>query len=779
MLARTAFITTLTIALALSPVRGQEGSATSGRLVPTRHPVMPAELSQFWLVDHGRARVDTGAVEEFARGVQLINAGNFSAGLPLVSAPALARTPWAAYAQYYTGVALMSLARHDAANVAFETAAASEPDGYLRQALPLRLAEVALARGDHRRVIDLLEPLAEEKVSAPDGVLLQLARAAERAGDTARALKAYRTVYYELPLTSGAVDAGEALARLEAADREPPDKLERDLERAEALFAARRWAAARDAFAALTKRLRGDEAARARLRLAQCDYRLDRFRAAREALAPFLDGGRHEAEARYYHLSAVRGLGDRATFVTLATRLAQDHPTSPWSEEALNDLASHHIRLDEDEDADRVFRQMLKSFPRGQYGDRAAWRVGWRAYRQRDFREAAETFERAAAAFPRADYRPSWLYWSGKARDRLNESAVAVERYAITIADYGSSYYGRLAEKALSGRRTPAYGILTVSTGGSPAAESRRPQTIATDRLVRDLVALGLYDDALREVQYAQRVWGDSPQLQATTAYIRHHQGLTLKAEERFGAVRGAINTMRRAYPHFMTAAGDQLPPEVLRIIFPIDYWPLITKYSKQNGLDPYLVAALMAQESTFTAEIRSSANAYGLMQIIPATGSRYARKVGIRNFSTRMLTNPETNIRLGTEYFKDLMARFGAAHYALAGYNAGEGRVQQWLNERGELPADEFTDDIPFNETQLYVKRILGTADDYRRLYGGGLLDPAASLSAQAAAAVAASSKAATPAATKPATPKPATKAPATKKPAPRTTKPARSRRS
>ena len=85
-----------------------------------------------------------------------------------------------------------------------------------------------------------------------------------------------------------------------------------------------------------------------------------------------------------------------------------------------------------------------------------------------------------------------------------------------------------------------------------------------------------------------------------------------------------------------------------------------------------------MAQESTFTAEIRSYANAYGLMQIIPSTGRIYARKLGIKPFTTAMLRQPELNVRLGTQYFKDLVDRFGGAHYALASYNAGEGRVAQ-----------------------------------------------------------------------------------------------------
>jgi len=136
-------------------------------------------------------------------------------------------------------------------------------------------------------------------------------------------------------------------------------------------------------------------------------------------------------------------------------------------------------------------------------------------------------------------------------------------------------------------------------------------------------------------------------------------------------------------------------------------------------------MAALIAQESTFTADVRSPANAYGLMQLLPSTGRRYAQRLRIRPFSTNSLATPETNIRLGMAVFKELVDRFGATHYALASYNAGDTRVSDWMSERPGLPQDEFIDDIPFPETQNYVKRILGTAEDYRRLYGGGLLAP------------------------------------------------------
>jgi soluble lytic murein transglycosylase len=98
---------------------------------------------------------------------------------------------------------------------------------------------------------------------------------------------------------------------------------------------------------------------------------------------------------------------------------------------------------------------------------------------------------------------------------------------------------------------------------------------------------------------------------------------------------------------------------------------------------------------------------------------------MGIKPFNTAMLRQAEINVQIGTQYFRDLIDRYGGAHFALASYNAGESRVDRWTEERPGIPQDEFIDDIPFPETQTYVKRILGTAEDYRYLYGGGLLDP------------------------------------------------------
>ena len=154
-------------------------------------------------------------------------------------------------------------------------------------------------------------------------------------------------------------------------------------------------------------------------------------------------------------------------------------------------------------------------------------------------------------------------------------------------------------------------------------------------------------------------------------------------------------------------------------MLFPLDYWPLIRRYSYEHQLDPYVVAALIAQESTFAADVKSPANAYGLMQLLPSTGRQYAKLLHLPRFSLSMLTTAEANIKMGTAYFADLVKQFGGLHFALATYNAGPSRIAKWIAAKPGLERDEFIDDIPFPETQNYVKRILGTAEDYRRLYG------------------------------------------------------------
>jgi soluble lytic murein transglycosylase len=726
------------------------------RLAPTNHVPLPGQPSQYWLVPErlgpaGRAARREDAPSRFARGVKLFNEGDFTAALPLLNAPDLASTPVANYARYYAAVSQLRLNQLDASASMLKKLEDRKLEGYLTEAVPLREAEIAAARQDNEKAVRILEDLTRQKTVAPADVLMRLARVADAAGHSDRALLAYRRVYYEFPLSDESEQSRTEIDRLEKPGLMTLDLFKLELGRAERLFGARRWPQARDGFASIATLATGDDKEVVSLRLAECDYYLRNYRAAHDALTPLLDSAKRKAEARFFYLTATRALGDTDTYVTLARNLVNDFPEESWTEETLNNLASHYILDNDDESADDVFRELYRRFPHGRYAERAAWKVGWWFYKTNQLADAALIFDEAAAAFPRADTRPAWLYWAARAHDQCGEESIATERYRLVATDYLNSYYGRLASKQLATRHEPPVAALVTSVGSPNAGVP------PTDTLIRALVGLELYDDALHELQYAQRTWGDSPAIQATYGWIYHQQG----------DLRRGINAVKRAYPQYLASGGEDLPPEVLRVLFPIDYWPIIKRYAEARRLDPYMMAALIAQESTFAPDVRSAANAYGLMQIVPATGRKYARTLGIRRFSAATLTRPEPNVRIGMAYFKDLVDRFGGAHYALASYNAGESRIARWQAERPGLAQDEFIDDIPFPETQNYVKKILGTAEDYRRLYGSGVLTPrshsqpaAATMTyAKQAAGTTASKSESSRKATKKKTAKPATK--------------------
>ena len=688
-------------------------------LAATEHLPLPKDVSQYWFVP---GTTNDPRFANLARGVEAIGDGEFATGLGLLTRSDLADTRLADYAKYYQAIALQGLSRLPEADAILTKLAANPIEGQLGDAVKLKLAEVMLARGDAARAEPHLRSLTATAKNPSEDLWMLLGQAEETLNHRDHAIEAYRKVYYGLPLGGRAADAKTGLDRLQVPVGVAGAPISDELARAERLFSGRRWAESKVAYEFLIALVPASDRGLVSLHLAQADYRLGRHRPARDRLKNYLDGSPADVEARYYYLSATRGLGDRAGYVRLSRELVKDYPESPWAAETLDDLASYYIIDDQDDEADRVFRELLDRFPRHRYSERAAWKVGWEAYRSEKFAETVRVFESAAVAFPRADYRPAWIYWSGRARDRMGDASGAIARYRLAVVDYGNSYYGRLASRLLESRRDAAVSAPSpIRPVSSPAATAAPP----TEPLMRALMTAALYDDALKEVQFAQRTWGDSPALQATSAWIRAQQAQGLRSEERFTALRGSITTMRRAYPQFLSAEGTSVPLEVLRIIFPLDYWDLIEKHAKAKSLDPYLVSALMAQESTFTADIRSSANARGLMQVMPGTGRQYARKIGIRPFTTASLSQPETNVRIGTQYFKDLVDRFGGIHYALASYNAGDGRVAEWIKESPDLAPDEFIDSIPFPETQNYVKRILGTTEDYRRLYGTGLLTP------------------------------------------------------
>ncbi|MBI4477509.1 MAG: transglycosylase SLT domain-containing protein [Acidobacteria bacterium] len=663
------------------------------------------DASSLWLVPSPRDQARRLSPEraQFVKAVELYSQGKYADALPLFKPEAFAGSELAPYVHYYKGLTEVALASYDAAAATFATIVGTQPVGYLSEAAPLGQAETLEAAGEYAGAARIYESLSQQKTRAPDEVLLRLARVSMALGDRERATETYSRVYYEFPLGEAGAAASVELKKLDVQPIARGNaRYTAELALGERLFGAKRYAEAKRSFQLVRPFAAGDDRELVDLRLAESDCYLQRYRAAAQTLRPYVTGARRTAEALFFYLSALRALGDHDNYVALSRQLVAQFPASPWAEETLNNLGSHYIRVDDDERAAEVFAELYEKYPNSRYGDRAAWKAGWWAFKLGRYEEAIRLFTDAAARFPQSDSRSAFQYWTARAYEKAGRTADARSAFGTVAQNYGRSYYGRLAAA-----KSPAASVVLASAHAAVEIDPGTPPPSAA--LIRDLLSLKLHNAAIDELTYAQHIWGTTPLIDATLGWVYNQEG----------DLRRGINAMKRAYPTYLSAAGALLPREVLEVLFPLDHWDLIRKHSAARDLDPYMIAALMAQESTFTADIKSSAGAIGLMQIMPATGRQLARTLKIPRYRTSMLTRPEINVRMGTLYFANLTKRFGGAHFALASYNAGDHRVARWLAERPGLEQDEFIDDIPFPETQNYVKKILGTAEDYRTIYG------------------------------------------------------------
>src|SRR5687768_14133849 len=466
-------------------------AASQGQLTPTAHAALPADASDLWLVpsETDRATRSVGQYESLAEAVERYREGEYPAAVQLASRPSLASTPLGNYAAYYTGLALLKGGETDAARKTLARLLAKRPAGALAVLAALAAGEAAEAATDHRAALEICSRLAEDKHSASDQLLARLGRTAIAAGDRPKAADAYVRLYYEHPLSAFAATAESELQSLK--DLVKRRGYDADLGRAQVLFGAGRYAEAKAAFAAVRPNVSGDDRELADLRIAESDFYLKRWAAARDALRPYLDGASRQAEARFFYLSALRELGTDDQYIALTSQLVADFPDSSWSEEALNNLGTFYILENEDELASEVFKDLYTKFPTGRRAERAAWKYGWWSYRTGDYAETIRVFESAATAFPRSDYRPSFVYWSGRSHTRTRNASEGLTRMRLVHHDYGNSYYGRLAEGHLrSAGVLPKSGARTIPAG-APAAAA--PPALANEATIRLLLAIGLY----------------------------------------------------------------------------------------------------------------------------------------------------------------------------------------------------------------------------------------------------------------------------------------------
>jgi soluble lytic murein transglycosylase len=152
--------------------------------------------------------------------------------------------------------------------------------------------------------------------------------------------------------------------------------------------------------------------------------------------------------------------------------------------------------------------------------------------------------------------------------------------------------------------------------------------------------------------------------------------------------------------------------------VYPVLVRESLIESSRENGLDPALVASLIRQESNFNPRATSPVGARGLMQLMPPVGRTLARSKGIAGYTDESLYDPAINIKLGTTHLAALLRRTSNLERVLAAYNAGESRVARWITKAGASDPEIFTERIPFVETRDYVRAIVRNRAFYGMLY-------------------------------------------------------------
>ena len=292
----------------------------------------------------------------------------------------------------------------------------------------------------------------------------------------------------------------------------------------------------------------------------------------------------------------------------------------------------------------------------------------------------------------------TWAYWKARAAkarargDTEREHARALFEPLAT----GLGFYAHLAAHELGHP-------LALPPAPPPLTQAELERAAQTPGLQRGLqmAQIGLRDEGRREWNFTLRGMGDRELLAAAE--------LACKAAD----WQLCINTSERT--------RDQID---LRQRYPMPFAQVITARAQERGLDPALVFGLIRQETRFMATLRSSAGASGLMQLMPATARWTARKIGL-DFQPTQVNDVDINLRLGTSYLKLVLDDFaGSQAMAAAAYNAGPGRPRRW-REGPVIDAAAWAENVPFNETRDYVKKVLSNAMVYSQLMGSSNVPP------------------------------------------------------
>ncbi len=560
----------------------------------------------------------------------------------------------------------------------------------------------------------------------PQGDLL-LAQAFASSGDSVSAAIYNQRVYYGFPTSAESALAGAEMTRLHTVlgNTYPPSMPNAMLSRALKLLGAGQVPTARKELEALVPQLGGADRDLARVRIGVADYEAQDTAAAHqelaslEAPAPATLAPEADAERLYYLLQCARRLNNQEEVDQTLDRLGRLYPTSPWRLQALLAAANRYLIVNQMDAYEPLYRACYQNFPKDSEAATCHWRVAWSHYLRRRS-DAADFLREHLRLFPSAESASAALYFLGRLAEDAHDSSAARTYYTEIDGQYPNQYYAMLARDRLA-KAEPIASSTQVNAFLHSVAFTERarvkdfnpaPATAARIERAKLLQQAGLPDWAEQELRFAAKT-AANPDDQPYVIALQLASLLSAKPDQSLRAIKSYAGG-------YLFLPLDSAPRQFWTLAFPLPFRSDVETFSKQNGVDPFLMAALIRQESEFNPQAVSRTGARGLAQIQPATGKDLSRRLKLTTYSAAGLFQPRLNLELGTYYLKSLLGSVGGREdAALAAYDAGLTHVRAWLTWGDFREPAEFIETVPFTETHGYVQGVLRNADMYRRLYG------------------------------------------------------------
>lgn len=666
---------------------------------------LPVAISILQALEAGGLPAPIQPRAELLLGILLLRQNKLEAAIPQLERAAASYPLLADYALYSLAAANRGAGQSGAAALALRRLLDNHPDSLFVERASREIVQDWLDAGDLAHVEEAAGRYLAAFPQAPGraGVWVALGEAFLRSGRAQQAEEIFRRVWIELP---GSPDAQRAKDLLAAMPGVQPFTPEERFRRAVTAYQAGRYGQSLQELAPFAAA--GDpHESQARLLLGISAFNLRLYGQAAQWLSPLRETpGAEGGEVAFWLGRSFGRAGDYSRFVEQMLALANMASQTRRREEALYLLAQAAANEGDTAQARVYVARLLQEYPKGVWADAGLWLQGWLARKAGEPALALAAWGRLLAEQPASQHRVAALYWRGRVLEAEKHPKDAIKAYQTlleTVLDH--TYYRFRAEERLAHLGKKAAAPVAIPT--KPAASADQLHL----KKARALRSLGFSDEATDEYSEQIRVHPEDHTGLAETC----RAFLDLQRYDKAIWLGGRI-----LRPLYVQTNGYPPIGEYWQCLYPLGHLPLVRQNAAQQGLDPYLVTALIREESAFAPRAVSRTGARGLMQLMPETAEQVARRYKVRLPSAQPLESPEVNIQLGTMHLAELLRdNGGSLSLALAAYNAGQQQVRQWIQRFGYTSEEEFTEDIPYTETRNYVKRVLGNYERYTSLYG------------------------------------------------------------